>query len=194
MATGTRESSSRQGAGWRRALSMGKGRAPATRDLLPTGAPWCLVQPASGTSMSNGLDLFHDAHEAGFTCAGTDNPSAFRLTCYQFDGSYLSLVAALTPAQVRALRPGRTVRLSMTTSTSRPTVAFGRLNLKTAEQTEVRHTTLVLADGDRVMDFSVDAYGLAHAALTAGWLDVIFSDPGMCELTFTRLALEVGDP
>ncbi len=173
--------------------TSGAAAGPVSDFLKHSGRGARNDNPAPGTGINPGLDLYHDAETAEYASVLTGDGSLV-LTIYQFDGSYLSLVAAMPGPLLGRLRSGGKVRLRLTADCTRPLTAFARVNLKTVEQSEMHHETVVISHGPRIVDVAMDGVRLPLDQLTAAWVDVIFSEPEMIEIAFSELSLEVINP
>ncbi|MFK7942714.1 MAG: DUF6478 family protein [Paracoccaceae bacterium] len=149
--------------------------------------------PAGGTEIANRITLFHDADGGNFACTVSERPW-IRLTAYQFSGSYLSLAMALRKADLRQVRPGAVMAVHLDATATRPITAFARLNLRSAEQTETLYETLVLDAAPHDLRFALDGVRMVFSEISAGWLDLIFSDPGMTEIDIRGLSVSFATP
>lgn len=150
------------------------------------------ASPARNEDICPGLTLFHDADNSQFYWKQGDGPSLV-MTTYRFTGTYLSIAASLSEEMIDALGPGRHVAVRISATASRPMTVFVRLNIDVPGGREVLHEALVLDAGERWTLFDLDGARGALDLATAAWLDVIFSDPSMSEVSIDALDVDLID-
>lgn len=175
----------RRGAAARRA---GAGRAFALP--LVEAAPERRGAAESGMRLGRNLGLYHDGDAAAVACACGPG-LAVRLSCGPFGGSYLSLVASVPEALTLRFGPGRVLRLGFEAETTRPLVAWLRLNIGSADGHETHHETLVVRRGARTHDFDLDGVRLPFDCRLRAWADIIFSRPEDCDISLAGIDLAV---
>ncbi|MEM7744514.1 MAG: DUF6478 family protein [Pseudomonadota bacterium] len=173
-----------------RALSIV--RPQRRREVRPPSAPKRVRNPQSGLAMDPQLTIYHDASGGEFA-AVIEEGCRVRLVIYQFDGSYLSIAAALTQAQRKLLGPGRLFDVKLEVETTRPLTVFLRLNIQAGEDGQTLYETIVVDSGERAVSFDLDGVRLAFHKIDSLWLDVIFSEPEMTEITVREVDLKVTD-
>ncbi|MEM7056673.1 MAG: DUF6478 family protein [Pseudomonadota bacterium] len=151
--------------------------------LLPRAA-----QPASGSEICEDLTIYHDASDGVYYWQQTAD-SALQLTVYQFNGSYLSLAIRIDEALTTQMRQSGCVDVCMAISSSRPITAFLRLNVQVEGRCEQMHQTLIVDKGERSTHFDLDGLPGELGPIQNAWLDLIFSDPQMLEITLSSLIL-----
>lgn len=144
--------------------------------------------PDGGTEITDRVTLFHDATDGLFTCTVGSEPW-IRLTLYQFAGSYLSLAVGLRKSDLRQLRPGIVMAFRLDATASRPLAVFARLNLRSAEQTQTLYETIILHETPHDLRFELDGARVPFSDVSAGWIDLIFSDPSMREIDIRAMAV-----
>lgn len=165
------------------ALATPLGEAPLGR----------LEQPVSGTHLTDRISIFHDdPGEGQFACTVGEVPE-LRLTVYHFGGSYASLAIALRNADLSRATPSSVVSMKLAATATRPLVVFLRLNLRAPDGTETLNDTVVL-DHDVILSrFDLAGARCNLQSIEAAWLDVIFSEPEMCEIDINRLKIRIMD-
>lgn len=147
-----------------------------------------LAQPASGSSICEGLTLYHDASDGNFFWQQTKN-HALQLTAYQFDGGYLSLAIGMGEGQIARLRQSGFLHVHKEIRSSRPITAFLRMNAQIDGRVEQMHQTLIIDQGTRSSNFDLDGLPGEFGPIENAWLDLIFIDPQMVEITLSSLTL-----
>ncbi len=146
------------------------------------------AQPSSGSKICDGLTLYHDAQDGNYFWQQTKT-KALQLTVYQFDGSYLSLAVGMGASQIGALRQSGFLHVQKAIRSSRPITAFLRLNIQTDGRTEQMHQTLIVDKDGRSTSFDLDGLPGEFGPIENAWLDLIFIDPQMVEITLSSLVL-----
>lgn len=146
-------------------------------------------QPASGSQICDGLTLYHDASDGLFAWQQTAS-QAFKLTVYQFHGSYLSLAIGIADGVISDMRRQGYLRVTKDVSASRPIAAFLRLNVLTDGRHQQMHQTLIVDRGQRSTSFDLDGLPGEFGPIDNAWLDLIFADPQMVEITLAALAID----
>ena len=151
------------------------------------------VSPQSGFALCDRLTLYHDAQKPRVLWRQKQVGGAldFRLTIYQFDGEYLSLAAGLPIEDCAAIVPGNRVEVVFEGGASRPLNCFLRLNLTADEHHEVLHEAFVFHQGRYHIEFDPSGLPLAFGNRLSVWLDIIFSQPAMCEINIASLDIAV---
>lgn len=181
----------------RRKAHAGKAKATAAGDAVSTYAvfhqrqdPDLAEAPQSGSTICPGLTLYHDAGDGLFRWHQTAS-HALVLTCYQFPGSYLSLAAGVGSDALAALVARGAVFLHQKVRTSRPITQFIRLNMVQDGERHSLHDTVVVHRTPRVTPFDLDCMPRPTGTVTDLWIDMIFSQPAMCEIVFDDLSLRL---
>lgn len=142
----------------------------------------------SNVQLCPGLTLFHDSQTPSLHWGQTAE-CALTLTCYQFDGGYLSLAAGVDEGFRAQMGRGQCVTATLDIETSRPVTTFMRLNLALEDGRETLFETVVADHGARHARFDLDAVHNPFDGLSDAWLDVIFSEPAMLDITISNLSL-----
>lgn len=158
-------------------------------------APRTGRQAPSGHQICRGVQLFHDASGAApdWQQIGGTERHALRLTCYRFEGRFLSLALAVSPdIAARALRTNG-LTLDLACRASRPVALHARLNISTADETETRDLHRVLDNDPERADhrLAFDLRHIEHDGVAGGtmWIDLILRAPAMSEITLNSAKL-----
>lgn len=146
-------------------------------------------QPDAGSQICNGLTLYHDAGGGLYSWHQTPD-CALKLTVYQFDGSYLSLAIGIAEDVISDMRRQGYLCVSKTVTASRPIAAFLRLNVVTDGRHQQMHQTLIIDRGQRTTSFDLDGLPGEFGPIENAWLDLIFADPQMVEVTLAALKID----
>lgn len=146
------------------------------------------LRPSSGSVICDRLSIFHDASDGLFYWTQTSGLT-LDFTCYQFSGSYLSLALALQDATRAEVERCGTALVSLDCISSRPLTTFVRLNVVAEGFQQTLHETVVIDRGNRSVAFDLD--GMPNAAGTIGnlWVDVIFTEPRMSEISISDFSI-----
>lgn len=145
---------------------------------------------ASGTRLCHGVDLYHDGDAGGIGHAtGPDGRPT--LDCEAFNGSYLSLVAAVPPELAARFKPGQVLRLELVAEPSRPLVTYLRFNVESPDGHETFHETLITHQGARKADFDLDGIRLPFDGRFRGWIDIIFAQPADSRIALAELEIRL---
>ena len=115
------------------------------------------------------------------------------LRTQEFDGSYVSVVAELDPANAKRIGVGTDLVIHLEAEATPAIPAFIRAHFSNEEGREVLHDLIVVAAGPRHVRFNLDGLRIPIDLATIAWVDVIFSDPAGTELIFTQLTAEIAE-
>ncbi len=171
-------------------------------------APWAaaLLPPAiagatGGTSLTEGVTLFHDCPLAEITLRQTRvqdaqaaAPFALSLDALGFEGSFLSLAMDLPAEGATTLRTNHIVGVSVSVQLERPAEIFLRLNIRQGPNTEELVSELIPGerpDSPLSAEFDLGFHQIKPAKLDHAWIDLIIDRPEMNlvridDLTVTR--------
>ncbi|MEM0923073.1 MAG: DUF6478 family protein, partial [Pseudomonadota bacterium] len=147
-----------------------------------------------GTSICQGLDLYHDAEEPTLHWAQTSSARdvwRFSLTSYGFEGSFCSLACAVAADQAHMLRTSDILRLTLIAESSRPVALHARLNIAEESDKETLHAHRVLDHGRHDIRFPLEATQLDFDAGADIWIDLILARPRMLELHLSAVRLDL---
>ncbi|MGV6849183.1 MAG: DUF6478 family protein [Marinibacterium sp.] len=151
------------------------------------------------TQIGDGVTVFHDCDASELTFRQVRNlaetdlaPFGLRMDVFRFDGSFLSLVIDLPQDAVRGLTRGHLIRVATIVSMEKPLEIFARLNVQHGPNTEQIVRELPLGADDVVVEFDLAYTRLNEKRVEKAWLDLIFENPEMNQvtlrdLTFARL-------
>ncbi len=155
------------------------------------------TNPRSGLRPGHGLSVYHDSDGGAFTLAqrparGDGGALRFELffESYAFRGSYLSLAIGV-PEHVRRPKAGEVLAVEIDLAASRQVKAFLRLNMKSAQTSDVLHADATIGDGLARFDFDMSFAAFEPTEKDQLWLDIIFDRPRMVEMSIRDLTLSL---
>lgn len=144
----------------------------------------------SRTSLGGQVTLFHDCKISELTMRQLRNtresdlaPFGLRLEVFRFDGSFLSLVVDLPTAACEGLKRRHLVRVDMIVETEKPLEIFARLNVRHGPNTEQVVREMPLHSSEVMVEFDMAYTALNEKRVEAAWLDLIFENPEMNQVT-----------
>ncbi|RKF12886.1 hypothetical protein D6850_15365 [Roseovarius spongiae] len=166
-------------------------------------ALWCLPLPSPGMSsaqskskLGDELVLFHDCERSELTLRQVRNtreadlaPYGLRMDVFSFDGSFLSVVLDLPEGAVDGLKKKHLIRLNTIVEMEKPLEIFARLNIKHGPNTEQIVRELPLHEDDIVVEFDLAYSNLNEKRIERAWLDLIFENPEMSQVTLRDVTL-----
>lgn len=153
-------------------------------DLDPNRAD----QPASGSQICEGLTLYNDAASGLFSWQQTADKT-LKLTVYQFEGSYISLAIGMGEEKIGEMCRSGLLEVKAEIESTRPIAAFLRLNVQIDGEARQMHQTFIVDHGLRKTVFDLDGLPGNSGDFENAWLDLIFADPRMIEITVSLLAI-----
>lgn len=170
--------------GWRPELWSGPVR--------PTG----YAGVESRTLIGEEAKIFHDCTLTEIAVRQVRNlqpehiaPFGLRIDVFRFAGSFLSLALDLPPEAVDGLSRRHLIRLEMRIETESPLEVFGRLNVRHGPNVEQLVREVDGSNGEFVIEFDLAASKLNEARVERAWLDLIFEDPEMNQITLHDVTL-----
>ncbi len=155
-----------------------------------------LSSAQSGTELGNEIVLFHDCKQSELTLRQIRNlrerdlaPFGLRMDVFNFDGSFLSLVLDLPHAAVDGLKRNHLIRLDTIIELEKPLEIFARLNIKHGPNTEQLVRQLPLHESDVMVEFDLAYSNVQEKRIERGWIDLIFENPEMSQVTIRDLTL-----
>lgn len=140
------------------------------------------------------VTLFHDCAQSELTLQQLRNtrdtdlaPYGLRLDVFNFDGSFLSLVLDLPEDAVNGLKRTHILRISTIIEMEEPLEIFARLNIKNGPNTEQIVRELPLGQEDVSAEFDLAYVNLNEKRIDKVWIDLIFENPQMNQVTFRDL-------
>lgn len=152
----------------------------------------------NGDRIGQAATLHHDCKISELTLRQIRNtreddlaPFGLRLDVFKFDGSFLSLVIDLSDDAVQGLRRIHILRLEANVETEKPLEIFARLNIKYGPNVEQVVRELSGRTAPLVAEFDLAHTKVNEARIERVWVDLIFEEPEMNEislrdLTFSR--------
>jgi len=144
----------------------------------------------SRTPLGGQVTLFHDCRISELTMRQLRNtresdlaPFGLRLDVFRFDGSFLSLVLDLPPEACAGLKRRHLIRVDMIVETEKPLEIFARLNVRHGPNTEQIVREVPLYSSEVMVEFDMAYSELNEKRVEAAWLDLIFENPEMNQVT-----------
>lgn len=158
--------------------------------ISPKGA----VGLKNAASIGPGMKVFHDCTVSELTFRQFRNTreedlAAFglKMDVLGFDGSFLSVVIDLPPDAADGLRKRDILRVQALIATERAAPVFARLNIKCGPNTTQMVEELPLAAREVAVDFDMAYSDIVENRIDAMWLDLIFDEPAMNQITISDL-------
>jgi hypothetical protein len=151
---------------------------------------------ASRTPLGEEATIFHDCKTSELTIRQLRSqreedlaPFAMRLDVFDFDGSFLSLVLDLPEDACRGLKRRHLIRVDVQAEFERPIEMFARLNIRHGPNTEQIVRELPLEDREVFVEFDLAYTRLNEKRVEAIWLDLIFENPMMNQVTLRDVTM-----
>lgn len=148
----------------------------------------------SKTQLGDELTLFHDCQHSELTLRQVRNtreadlaPFGLRMDVFSFDGSFLSLVLDLPEAAVTGLQQRHLIRMDTIVEMEKPLEIFARLNIKHGPNTEQIVRELPLHEEEIMVEFDLAYSKLNEKRIERSWIDLIFENPQMSQVTLRDL-------
>ena len=116
-------------------------------------------------------------------------PFGLSMDVFAFDGSFLSLAIEIPKDMLSGLQKTHLVRLSATIEVEKPIELFARLNIVHGPNTEQVIRELPRDKTELFVEFDLAYTDLNEKRLEKAWLDLIFEDPAMNQITLRDLTL-----
>ncbi|MEM7668857.1 MAG: DUF6478 family protein, partial [Pseudomonadota bacterium] len=146
----------------------------------------------SGTRLCDELSVFHDADTPALRIdriAPAGDAPFLRLTCYRFEGTFLSLALAIPESLSTRMRAGHELILDVTANSSRPVALDTRLNISIAGEMEELFSHRILTKGTRRIRYDLQHFDLRDETVGNAWCDLIFKHPAMIEIDLIDVVL-----
>ncbi len=150
----------------------------------------------NGDWIGPGLRVFHDCSSSEITSRQLRNssaedlaPFAMRLDVFAFDGSFLSVALDLPEDAAKGLRKSHLVKLKMWVETERDMEIFARLNVQHGPNTEQIVREIPKGAQEASIEFDMDVANLNEKRIEGMWLDLIFDNPAMTQVTVRDLTM-----
>jgi len=148
----------------------------------------------SKSLLGNEVALFHDCAQSELTLRQVRNsreadlaPFGMRMDVFNFDGSFLSLVLDMPEAAVQGLQKRHLIRMDTIVEMEKPLEIFARLNIKHGPNTEQIVRELPLNEVECMVEFDLAYSNLNEKRLERAWIDLIFENPQMSQVTLRDL-------
>ena len=150
----------------------------------------------SNTRLGDELVLFHDCRHSELSLRQIRNRRAadlaafgLRMDVFNFDGSFLSLALDLPEGAMDGLKRSHLIRLDTIVEMEKPLEIFARLNIKHGPNTEQIVRELPLHEDMVTVEFDLAYSRLNERRVERGWIDLIFENPQMSQVTVRDLTL-----
>lgn len=150
----------------------------------------------SKSMLGDEVTLFHDCAQSELSLRQVRNsreadlaPFGLRMDVFNFDGSFLSLVLDLPAAAVDGMKKNHLVRLDTIVELEKPIEIFARLNIRHGPNTEQLVRELPPGMLHRMVEFDLAYSRLNEKRIEKAWVDLIFENPQMSQVTLRDLTL-----
>lgn len=140
--------------------------------------------------------MFHDCKHSELTLRQVRNlreadlaPFGLRMDVFNFDGSFLSLALDLPDGAVQGLTRSHLVRVDTIAELEKPLEIFVRLNIKHGPNTEQLVRELPLREEMVMAEFDLAYSNINEKRVERAWIDLIFENPQMSQVTVRDLTL-----
>ncbi|MEQ9258295.1 MAG: DUF6478 family protein [Roseovarius sp.] len=148
----------------------------------------------SNTRLGDEITLFHDCAHSELTLRQVRNtreadlaPFGLRMDVFSFEGSFLSLVLDMPGDAVNGLTRNHLMRLDTIVELEKPLEVFARLNIKHGPNTEQLVRELPLHEDLVMVEFDLAYSNLNEKRIERAWIDLIFENPQMSQVTLRDL-------
>ncbi|MEM9575519.1 MAG: DUF6478 family protein [Pseudomonadota bacterium] len=166
-------------------------RPQAWRGRLPLPGQ-CMITTES--PVGEEIRLFHDCPQSELTLRQLRNrngddlaPYGLRLDVFGFEGSFLSLVLDLPDGALTGLKKTHILRASAAIEAEKPLGVFARLNVVQGPNTEQLLRQFPGGAGEATVEFDLAYAKLKEKRVSRAWVDIIFEDPRMNQITLRDL-------
>ena len=149
---------------------------------------------ANKSMLGDEINLFHDCSQSELTLRQVRNlreedlaPYGLRMDVFKFDGSFLSLVLHLPGEAVTGLKRTHILRVNTILQMEKPLEIFVRLNIRHGPNMEQIVRELPLDQHDVSAEFDLAYANLNEKRIEKAWVDIIFENPQMNQVTFRDL-------
>lgn len=151
---------------------------------------------ASKSMLGEEITLFHDCTQSELTLRQLRNqrpqdlaPYGLRLDVFNFDGSFLSLVLDLPKDAIDGLKRTHILQINTILEMEKPLEIFVRLNIRHGPNTEQIVREFPLNKDDVNVEFDLAYANLNEKRIEKAWVDLIFENPQMNQVTLRDLTL-----
>ena len=155
-----------------------------------------LSSAQSNTRLGDEIVLFHDCKHSELTLRQVRNlreadlaPFGLRMDVFNFDGSFLSLALDLPDGAVQGLNRSHLIRVDTIAELEKPLEIFVRLNIKHGPNTEQLVRELPLREDMVMAEFDLAYSNINEKRVERAWIDLIFENPQMSQVTVRDLTL-----
>ncbi|WP_208349956.1 DUF6478 family protein [Pseudaestuariivita rosea] len=152
------------------------------------------VGVVSGTNLGDHLHLYHDCKAPEIITRQLRNhdgqghaPFGLRLDIFQMTGDYLSLVVQLPKVLADQFNKDNIIRLDLSGKYERTLPVLLRLNIRHGPNTEQVSQYYDASSATVSAEFDVSHLKINHHRVEAMWVDIIFTDPSLNEITIYDL-------
>ena len=149
---------------------------------------------ANKSALGDEVTLFHDCPQSEMTLRQIRNtretdlaPYGLRLDVFNFSGSFLSLVLDMPEDAVSGLNRSHILRVNCILEMEEPLEIFARLNIRHGPNTEQIVRELPVSQEDVMAEFDLAYVNLNEKRIDKVWIDLIFENPRMNQVTFRDL-------
>ena len=150
----------------------------------------------NATAFADEVKLFHDCPLAEVAVRQVRNtreadlaPFGVALEVFGFEGSFLSMAIELPDDATDGLHRNHIVRLSVKAEAERPIDVFARLNIQHGPNHEQLPDKQTLENGGAQFEFDLAYSGMNEKRVQKMWVDLVFGDPEMNQITLRDLTL-----
>lgn len=140
------------------------------------------------------VTLFHDCSRSEISLRQIRNtreedlaPFGLQLDVFNFDGSFLSLVLDIPDEAVTGLNRSHIIRVDTIIEMEKPLEIFARLNVRHGPNTEQIVRELPVGQDSISVEFDLAYADLNEKRIEKAWIDLIFENPQMNQVTFRDL-------
>ena len=144
----------------------------------------------SNTPLGEEITLFHDCKYSELNLRQVRSqresdlaPFGLGMDVFNFDGSFLSLVLDLPPEATDGLTRKHLIRIDTIVEMEKPLEIFARLNIKHGPNSEQVVRELPLHEDSVMVEFDLAYTNLNEKRVERGWIDLIFENPEMSQVT-----------
>jgi hypothetical protein len=149
-----------------------------------------LASVATRTKLGDEVTVHHDCIRSELSLRQVRNtreadlaPFGLSMDVFAFDGTFLSLVVELPPEALKDLQKNHLIRVAATIEQEKPIEVFARLNVTHGPNTEQIVRELPIKSAETMVEFDLAYTNLNEKRLEKAWLDLIFEDPQMNQIT-----------
>lgn len=163
---------------WRPALWRGR--------LSETG----MASVPARTKLGDEVTIHHDCVRSELSMRQFRNtreadlaPFGLSMDVFAFDGTFLSLAVELPKSMLDGLTRKNLIRLTTSIETETPIEIFARLNIVNGPNTEQVVREFPGSGAEMMVEFDLAYTSINEKRLEKAWIDLIFEDPKMNQIT-----------